>query len=233
MMTQKSIAIALFIILSTFPTYAQNNRDSVETVFKMPAINTLGFLITPEMQSGNLGGKFSNFYGGSAMVTINRSFSIGVAGFTSGHGFSGHRFSGMRTDNLSMHYGGLKMEYALHPNRKFHLTFPLLIGMGMARTDTAGFTQPDPFVRGRFSGPGSGNSRTFAIIQPGVNAEINLLPHLNLFAGVSYRIVGGAGHDHINLPAIDSPTLGQLQGFTVSAGLRLRFDFNVKRKNSR
>lgn len=231
-MTKRSIAL-LLLILAANPLLAQNNKDSVETVFQFPRINTLGFRISPELQTGNLGGKFSMFYGGSAMLTLNRSLSIGVAAFTTGRGFDDHLFASPNRDKLNVHYGGLRVEYALNPQKKFHLTFPLLVGLGMARTDTVPATQPNPFMRGRFDGPGSGNSRSFLVIQPGVNAEINLLPHLNLFAGISYRIVGDAGHNRINLPAVDSPTLGQLQGFTVSAGLRLRFDFNVRRKNSR
>ncbi|HQQ97629.1 MAG TPA: hypothetical protein PLX35_10210 [Cyclobacteriaceae bacterium] len=230
-MTRKSITL-LLLILATGPLLAQNNKDSVETVFQFPHINTLGFRVSPELQAGNLSGKYAMFYGASAMITLNRTLSVGVAGFTTGRGPSGQRFSTPNRDNLTVHYGGLRVEYALNPQKKFHLTFPFLVGLGMARTDTTTSIQPDPFMRGRFDRPASGNSRSFLVIQPGVNAEINLFPHLNLFAGVSYRIVGDAGHNRINLPTVDSPTLGQLQGLTLSAGLRLRFDFNVRRKNS-
>jgi len=224
--------VNLLLMLATTPLMAQQGKDSVETVFKFPRINAIGFRVSPELQAGNLGGKYAVFYGGSAMLTLNRSFSIGVAGFTTGHGFSEHRLPGTNNGNLNVHYGGLRIEYTLRPQKKLHLTFPLLIGLGMARSDTASFRQPDPFTRGRLPGSEAGNSRTFAVIQPGINAEVNLLPHLNFFAGVSYRIVGNVGHDRINLPTVDSPTLGQLQGLTLSAGLRLRFDFSLRRKNS-
>lgn len=230
-MTKRSIALFL-LILAANPLLAQSNKDSVETVFQFPRINTLGFRITPEVQAGNLGGKFAMFQGASAMITLNRSFSVGVAGFTTGHGFSDRRFNNSNPGELSMHYGGLRLEYTLRPQKKFHLTFPLLIGLGRARNDSNYLILADPFMGRGLSDPGFSNSRTFAVIQPGVNAEINLVPHLNFFAGVSYRIVGTAGHDRNTLTVFDSPTLGQLQGVTVSAGLRLRFDFNLRRKNS-
>ncbi len=230
-MTKSSITLLLLIITAS-PLLAQHSGDSVETVFQFPRINTLGFRLSPELQAGNLGGKFAMFYGGSAMVTLNRSFSIGVAGFTTGHGFSDRRLNLANPGELNMHYGGLRLEYTLHPQKKFHLTFPLLIGLGMARNDSNYSILADPFMGRGLSGPAFSNSRTFALIQPGINAEVNLVPHLNFFAGVSYRIVGTAGHDRNNPAVFDSPTLGQLQGFTVSAGLRLRFDFNTRRKNN-
>ena len=75
-----------------------------------------------------------------------------------------------------------------------------------------------------------GNGAAFIFVQPGVNIEANVLKFMKVFAGASYRIAASGESHHNNVTSFDSPTLGQLQGLTFNAGIKIGYDFYLHRK---
>jgi hypothetical protein len=202
----------------------------MKTLLSLPKINFLGIYAVPEYQYGRLAGQFTSMGGGSLMVLLNKQLGIGMSGYSTFPNFTPAQISTGSTMQLRTHYGGLKVEYTLHPNSKIHVSFPMLIGGGRASIDSAGRRGHDFYGRGPTHGPGPGSELSFVFVQPGINLEANVLRFMKVFAGASYRIVSG-GHTHYsNTSALESPTLGQLQGLSFSAGVKIGYDFHLYKK---
>jgi hypothetical protein len=87
-------------------------------------------------------------------------------------------------------YGGLLLAYTLFPQSVVHLTFPVIIGAGGATyvtekeylewDDDEWDTSHEVL-----------DTDVFFVIEPAVNAEVNILKFMRLHAGVSYRYTGG------------------------------------------
>ncbi len=200
---------------------------------KLPKLNSLGFYLVPEYQYGRLAGQFTSMGGGSAMVVLNKSISVGLSGYSTFHNFTPSEISTNHDLQLRTQFGGAKIEYTLNPNNAIHFSFPLLIGGGRASIDSAGrgrgHDNRGPFTR--YGGP-PGNQVSFFLVQPGVNIEANLLRFVKVFTGVSYRIVsGGESRSSTNLLP-GPPYLGQLQGISFNAGIKIGLDFQLHRKRN-
>jgi hypothetical protein len=135
-------------------------------------------LVSGDIESGGCGGPvlklsgindtFAVFVGGRGGWIINHSFIIGGGGY------------GLVTDvfvsgnKLNMAYGGLWTEYILSSDNLVHFTFGTLIGMGNAHFDPEGKDQ-----------------RTYFVLEPEANVELNVVRFFRLCAGVSYRFAIG------------------------------------------
>ena len=135
-------------------------------------------LISGEIESGGCGGpvlKFSSissnlalFLGGRGGWIVNHTFLIGGAAY------------GLVTDvfvsgnKLHMGYGGLWAEYIINSDELVHFTAGTLIGMGNAHYDPDGKDQ-----------------RTYFVLEPEANVEINIVRFFRVCAGVSYRMAMG------------------------------------------
>ena len=86
--------------------------------------------------------------------------------------------------DIKFGYGGFELEYLVHPNSLGHFSVGTLIGGGDAH-----------FVRD--VGPLSKSTQTVGesdavfVMEPAVNAELNVTPWFRLHGGVSYRWVSG------------------------------------------
>ena len=158
-------------------------------------------LISGEIESGGCGGpviklsgisnNFALFIGGRGGWIVNHSFLIGGAAY------------GLATDvfisgnKLHMGYGGLWVEYIINSDELVHFTAGTLIGMGIAHYDPEGKDQ-----------------RTYFVLEPEANVEINIVRFFRVCAGVSYRMAMGFS----GLAGLDDAALSGL-----SANLFLKF----------
>jgi hypothetical protein len=97
-------------------------------------------------------------------------------------------------------YGGLHLEYTVHANKVFHLSFPLQFGFGEIELDTDN-EQSSSF-----------GEEKFWVINPGVMGEVNIHPNVRLQAGLNYRFA--TSFDYQNLDASD------ISGLVFQVGLR-------------
>jgi hypothetical protein len=194
-------------------------------------IKYLGFSVGSEFQYGSLAGEFTPIAGVSGMLHINKKWGIGVAGYSTMRNFTPTALNANSLLAMDVKYGGLKLEYTLNPNAPIHVSFPLLIGGGMARVDSAnnyrnGFGGRDRDNRREFNGR---NSTRFWVIQPGVNVEANVIRFLKIYAGASYRITPSVNSE--TATALPTLTASQLSGLNFSAGIRLGlFDYQLHRE---
>lgn len=88
--------------------------------------------------------------------------------------------------DIEFGYGGFEMEYIFHSDSLIHATLYALMGAGTARyvKDVGPVSE---------SNEQAGASDLVGVFEPGVGAELNVTTWFRLDAGVSYRMVGGAG----------------------------------------
>jgi hypothetical protein len=212
-----SFVAALMLLLALTATVTVHSQDSVRTLIRPGKIRSVGIYVAPEFQYGQLDNTFTAFSGGSAMLLFNRRFAVGVTGqHLIDRSFSP---SGVAPLVVRAGFGGGKLEYTLHPEKAIHLSFPLVLGMGMARADSVRASRPE-FMHdhndGQFDGRRHGGS-DYWVVQPGVQLEANLLRNVQVFAGVNYRISGGANNDNTTL------SNNVMQGVAVNAGVKVGF----------
>jgi hypothetical protein len=214
--------------------------DRIRTLFSnqknpMKTVKYLGLSVGSEFQYGSLAGEFTPMAGVSGTLHINKKWGIGLAGYSTVNNFTPTALNAKSLLNLNVMYGGLKLEYTPNPNAPIHVSFPLLIGGGMARVDSAsnyrdnfgGFGGRDRDRNG--SREINGRGTDFWVIQPGINIEANVIRFLKIYAGASYRLTPSVNTETIT--ALPTPTANQLSGLNVSAGLKLGlFDCQLHRE---
>lgn len=208
-------------------------------------LNYLGLSVGGEIQYGMLAGQFTPMAGVSGMVHINKKFGIGAAAYsTLAENFAPTSLNASKALALNTMYGGVKLEFTPKPDAKVHVSFPLLVGMGMAEVDSVNSLEKRD--HDRYDGPATGleyerkdhdhhgNSGTdYFVIQPGVNLEINLIRYVKFTLGASYRIIPTVSHDNAATTVSAYPALtgSQLSGLNVTAGLRIGlFDYQLRHR---
>ena len=210
--------------------------EKMKTLFsgmKKPVkpIKYLGISVGSEFQYGSLAGEFTPMAGVSGTLHINKKWGLGLAGYRTLRNFTPTAFNANSLLNLNVMYGGLKLEYTPNPNSAVHVSFPLLIGGGMARVDSAsdyrnGFDGRDRNNRREFGGR---DNTEFWVIQPGINIEANVIRFLKIYAEASYRLTPSVNTE--TTAVLPTPTANQLSGLNFSAGLKLGFfDYQLHRE---
>jgi hypothetical protein len=217
----KSLAFA--VLISLISTINLSAQDTTHTLLKFRKPESIGIYVAPEFQYGSLNGDFTSFGGSSLMLMINNRFAFGVTGQRSlSNTFVPKNSSPLFVQSYFM---GGKIEYALNPASAVHITFPLMIGMGVAQADST-FGKSDNWFEERSKGF-SKRGNNYAIIQPGVNVEANMLKFMKLFVGVNYRFSILNDNNSTVLPA------SALQGLSISAGMKVGiFNYHFGKKKA-
>ncbi len=167
-------------------------------------------LVGSEFESGGFGGpviKITPIRGSAGVFAgarggwiINHTFIIGGGGYGLVTDIAASTPGPGAEPYLNVSYGGLELEYIRHWDRLVHLSFGVLIGGGVVGTRQS-------------NGSNSGDTRSFFVMEPWVNGNLNVTDFFRISPGVSYRWVTGA-----HSPAASD---GDLSG--VTAVLLLRF----------
>lgn len=210
----------------TLPVFAQDTQPStasagtneIHTLFnkgsgtcKIP----LGYFIELNAGYTHFGHKGVFLPGLSMGLILDHHWTIGMTGnFISNSEGSYHHHSGNDADNdsigtrrhesgLNGGYGGLLVEYTLFPRSKVHVSFPLTIGGGYIYRSHYGQLSDTTDSQNKWYHHGN----HFFVIEPGVKLEINVVKHLRVGLGISYRYSPEENH------GITSPDLlNQLTG---------------------
>lgn len=197
------------LLCSLFVVQAQDNAP--QTLFGNGDGVGIGFYVAPGYQLTQAAGQTVHSFQGSAGVIFNKRFALGAAFYTALNEFTPE----MEMDNglyLDLRYGGVRAEYILNPDNLVYFSFPLTIGGGEASMDYKGGLRSlgDPF-----------GEDYFFFVEPGVQAEVNLIKNACLFAGASYRFVSGLDYDYnstvselVNIQSSD------INGLALNLGIR-------------
>lgn len=233
--------------------YAQNSNETKTLLssknFKpFSKIKTVGLYVAPEIQYAGLAGSFAPMGGLSVMIQANQKWGIGATGFSTLGDFTPTKLSSTKAYNFDAKFGGLKLEYTPKPNALIHVSFPLVIGGGMAQIDSVGANyneknagdmygekvknETDIQYGGNDEKGKLGGDNMFFMIQPGVHLETNIFKYSKIFVGANYRIAAGKSGASNTNPAL-IPTSNQLSGFSVNFGVKVGlFDYNIRRNKT-
>lgn len=166
--------IIFLLVLSALPVFAQEqtliNGDIESGGFGGPAVK-----IT------SINGENTVLVGGRGGWIINHTFVLGGAGYGLVTNVNANK-----TDTIhkfiEMGYGGLDLEYIASSDNLIHLSLGLLIGGGCIGYKDE---NDDEFNYHR-------SMTGFFILEPGVNANLNVTHFFRIACGVSYRYVSGS-----------------------------------------
>jgi hypothetical protein len=147
-------------------------------------VETHGFG-TPVVKYSRVFDQDSVLVGARGGVIINKSFVLGAAAYGVANDVTApsSAFPQRAPLDLQFGYGGLELEYIVKPESVAHLSVSSLVGVGGTRFVEHGsrFDRDDRI----------GDPDVFFVLEPGVNAEVNVTSWLHLNGGVSYRVVNG------------------------------------------
>lgn len=237
------------------PATATPNKTGTGMMTVLPAIQGklgklkyLGLSVGGEIQYSMLAGQFTPMAGVSGMIHFNKKFGIGAAAYsTLAENFAPTSLNATKALALNTMYGGLKLEFTPRPDAKVHVSFPLLVGVGMAQVDSLNShdgqehdyhmdpvtgLENDQEDYDNHKGTHDYGGTDYFVIQPGVNLEVNLIRYVKFTLGASYRIVPTVSKGDANTVAADPVlTASQLSGLNVTAGLRIGlFDYQLGRR---
>lgn len=199
---KKGILILILNLLFV-SMYAQEeeSEDEVKTLIsKFNEVKGFGALEFKGTEVASKGAMVIGAYGG---VTVNKQFMIGVGGYGVATNVD-VRSSDTEDVDLEGGYGGVMLGFIIAPREVVHVTIPVFIGGGS-------FHQ----VNEQFGFDRQINNRTssFAVVEPGVQLEVNISKGIRLNFGASYRYIQGTSLGEIR----DE----DLSGFTGNVTLKI------------
>ena len=186
----KITSVVVLLCVGIFSAFAQE-----ETLINGP-IESGGFG-GPVIKIGSLNGEVAMLVGGRGGWIVNHSFIIGGGGYGLVNNVKAKVPGPYGERYLNFGYGGLELEYVSEPHRLINFSFQTLIGAG-------GLSWRDPDVR---VGMSNSNDDTFFIVEPGVNATLNVTTYFRISGGISYRYISG-----VQSPAAGNPDLSGPSG---------------------
>jgi hypothetical protein len=184
MIMKKIVCLNLVIILSINLSFSQAEEekrkikdDEIKTLFGKNRSNGGygGFSITySEINHEN-----AIQFGGRGAWIIEHSLAIGFGGT----GFlNDYRYDVILDQNVNLAggYGGLLIEPILAPRFPFHISIPILLGVGGVSYITDSYDNEvwDNYIE---------DTDVFLIAEPGVELEFNLLKYFRIALGAYYR----------------------------------------------
>lgn len=183
--------------------FGVNAQNETQTLFNGGSIKSWGLMVSPGLQTTQILNEQAVFGQFKAGLVLNESWTIGgLVGATLYEIYPAQNQLRMLAELSFYTYGGF-VEYRVRPNRLLHVAFPLAIGVYETDMDGANGSGYDDSYGNDY--------RLF--IEPGINLELNLHKYARLFAGVSYRAMGGAFYRDAQVPVPGSQ-------FLINAGLK-------------
>lgn len=165
-----------------------------------------GFLAAPDFKVTDFDHKTSGLMGGYAGVVFADAFFIGGGGY------------GLVTDtqNRSLGYGGLILQWFGRTNETLGFSGKMLMGWGEAESNQAVQVYDS---RGRATVQTAHVHQDFYVFEPEVNGLVRFSKNARLTAGAGYRFTGNNWYNnyyYYGYPGHISPS-----GWTVSLGVQI------------
>ena len=218
----RSQLIAIFFLFAIV-VFAQESKDT-----NAPKQRTLLSDWNGNVSHGGYGGitiayseidaQASIQVGGRMAWIINHKFALGIAG----NGF----FNNLIKDDtyepsdyyLAGGYGGLLFQPIISSHSPIHFSFPILLGVGGVAVNHKDYWVNDWDENSEYYY----DSDVFLVFEPGIDIEFNMLQHMRMSLGVSYRFTNNVNlrYEYVdgeNIKVVDiSPT--SLNNFSFKLG---------------
>ncbi|MDN3204167.1 hypothetical protein [Algoriphagus sediminis] len=194
----KRICVILCLILIGSFSHAQEAKPN-ETVFNEGFGKSVGVMGAIGLGPAQWGESAVGLLNMRAGAVFKDKVSIGGFYNSSLNDFRGE-FVGAQGPAMDFRWFGGFFEYTLFADRKFHLTFPVLIGGAEVDRDE------------QIPGTDENFEANFFLVEPSALLEINLLQNLRFNIGFGYRFAGDFAFSGIDQ--------SEISGFSAQAGLK-------------
>ncbi len=186
----KKMFIGLLVACTTY-TYAQEanvQQDrEMQTLIKEGA--KVGGFLAFEMKGTEINDQTALFTGGRLSMVAGHKINIGFGGY----GLVSDVNSNYLDDEgerylYEMGYGGLIIEPVAMPYNVVHVTFPVLLGAGGIGVHEQRFFDYNSGNTSQSESFEFRDSDFFLVVEPGINAEMNIARILRFGVGASYRL---------------------------------------------
>lgn len=213
----KTLLLFALLLTGSFAIFAQKTSENFqkkqepvfESLFKSEKAS-FGWYAGLQMNYSPVDSKDAYIGGIRGGMVINHNLHLGLA-------FQGinnpNRFEQTIDDQkarLESGYGGLIIEPVLFDHKVLHVTFPVIIGGGSANwiAKDKSWDDDDEEWDDKIL-----ETDSYFVLEPGINAEVNLLKFMRLGIGASYRYTSGFD--------IEKTSSHYLDGFNT--GITLKF----------
>jgi hypothetical protein len=187
---KKGISSVLFFFTCLATGWAQQSETPVQETLLSGEVSH-SYYVAPLLQLTHWQDRSGVMIGGKGAWMMNQKFGLGLAGFGLMSKNSIGEIDQSNNAFLQAGYGGVLLEYIPHPERLVHFSFPLVVGMGgaaytnnaMGRNNTGSYSYEVY------------DTDTFFVLEPGLQAELNLARFMRLGLAFTYRFAKG-----VNLP---------------------------------
>lgn len=211
----KNLTLLLALIMTSVFVQAQEEKTyNPKTLLGAGDHSVRGF-IGFGSKGVQLNNQIAVLAGGEVDLVFGHKINIGFFGYGKVNEVQSNfiDFQGYR-HFYELGLGGFKIEPVIFTNFLVHLTIPIQMGAGALSLNRRRLIDYDYYNDGFGDWENSlYDFDTFVFIEPSVSAELNLLKHLRLNAGVGYMIT-----DRINLAGTSALPL---EGLTANISLRL------------
>jgi hypothetical protein len=178
----KKALLFLALVTICFATMAQETKKDYEIQTLLGKNISHGGYLGISMGCAIIDNKNAFTAGGRLGWVINHRFIFGIAG----SGFVNDvYYSNSETNHerlLSGGYGGLLLEPVIGSRLPIHLSFPVILGVG-------GISYNETYYQGASTWESSSyDDGSYAIVEPGVEIELNMLKFFRIAIGASYRL---------------------------------------------
>jgi hypothetical protein len=188
----KTVILILALFFSGSQTFAQ-----VETLVKGDWEH--GWYCGPLLKVGQTHGDAGIYVGGQGGWIINHQIVIGGVW----NGLANNvEVDGKENLKLDFDYGGAKLEYIFSPDRLLHISLESMFGIGGVRYEVMDFNKTHDEI--------NYSRDQFFIMEPGINAVLNVSRHFRISLGATYRHIGNVKYD-----GLSSSDLSGLSGQVV------------------
>ena len=140
----------------------------------------------PLVKVGPIGGKTGIFVGGQGGWIMNHRFVLGGKGYVLVNDVDIED-----RQNLKLEFAcwGALVEYVFFPDNLLHFCLSSMIGAGSARYAVKNWQEPHDDV--------NYEEDAFFVVEPGVDAVLNIHKYFRIAAGASYRYTSGVGYEDL------------------------------------
>lgn len=205
----KKLIFATMFLIST-QVFAQQTTKTKSLVSHKTESTGYGALSTVYSKFNGEHAAFAGAYGG---WMINHKLMIGLGGYglATNHRGVGLNAQTHQKNDWQMGYGGLMVEYTFLGNDVVHFTANTLLGGGIIKNGHGRGTIPENGSDELRDIDASG----FYLVQPSINAEVNVTNWFRVGLGAGYRYVTGVDQQGISNSKMSAPTANLTLKFGV------------------
>ncbi len=181
----KKYALLFLLLLFALPTYAQDAPLDGEYGTRNDIFGAPSFELT------QINEELALLAGGRFGWIINHNYVIGAEGYWLTNDVPGPMTASGQKPDLAIAFGGVTLEYLVHPYDMVHFSLSNLVGVGSVKYDYSTARDDD----------------TYWVVEPMLNVYFRMTQYFKIGVGVGYRYASD-----VDLEELEDENLGGIVG---------------------